>query len=51
MNALRQVAYGNPDDFPACARLQASVEVVNRLTNETSFILTHPAIIEIAPRQ
>jgi hypothetical protein len=33
------------------ARLQTSVEVVNRLTNDTSFILTHPAVIEIAPRQ
>ncbi|HEX6073472.1 MAG TPA: hypothetical protein VFY95_10755 [Sphingomicrobium sp.] len=46
-----QVAFKDPNEFPACAQLQTSVEVVNRLTNDTSFILTHPAVIEIAPRQ
>jgi hypothetical protein len=46
------VTVGDPDDFPGCAAgVLTSVEVINRLTNETHYIVTNPVKLEIAPRQ
>ena len=47
-----QVAVGDPDDFPGCANgVLTSVEVIDRLTNVTHYIVTNPVKTEIAPRQ
>ena len=47
-----QVAVGDPDQFPGCAGgVVSSVEVINRLTNDTHYIVTNPVRLEIAPRQ
>jgi len=47
-----QVTIGDPDDHPGCANgVLTSVEVINRLTNDTHYIVTNPVKVEIAPRQ
>lgn len=47
-----QVTVGDPDEFPGCGNgVLASVEVIDRLTNLTHYIVTNPVKTEIAPRQ
>jgi hypothetical protein len=47
-----QVTIGDPGIFPGCAvGVLTSVEVINRLTNDTHFILTNPVQAEIPARQ
>lgn len=47
-----QVTVGDPDQFPGCAAgVLTSVEVIDRLTNVTHYIVTNPVQTEIAPRQ
>jgi hypothetical protein len=47
-----QVAVGDSDEYPGCAGgVGLSVEVINRLTDDTHYIVTNPLRMEIAPRQ
>ena len=47
-----QVTIGDPDDFPGCAGgVLTSVEVVDKLTRATHFIMTNPTRSEVPARQ
>jgi hypothetical protein len=47
-----QVTYGDPNEFPGCAGAAlTSVEVVDKLTRATHFIMTNPTRSEVPARQ